>query len=243
MITALLVSVNYSDYLEVALSYNTKQFDKIIVLTIESDKACQEVCSKHSNVKCLVYSDEILKKNGAKFNKGAIMNKGLEYLNSIKYSDWLVLTDSDIIFPENFKDLLLSKNKDLNILFSMKRKCCVDSKTLKEYSETKNDTLLEIVRGDMDFIGFCQIFIYQPDKIKFYEEYNADVYDLLFLIDFNKNMQTFYSKKPTYQEIFPLLAKEVRGSPNFILFPNNNFVIHLGEIKKNWRGRITEKFI
>ena len=38
MITALLVSVNYSDYLEVALPYNTKQFDEIIVLTIESDK-------------------------------------------------------------------------------------------------------------------------------------------------------------------------------------------------------------
>ena len=69
MITALLVSVNYSDHLEIALPFNTLQFDEIIVLTIESDKECQDLCSKYSNVKCLVFSDEILKKNGKKLIK------------------------------------------------------------------------------------------------------------------------------------------------------------------------------
>lgn len=48
MITALLVSVNYSDYLEVALPYNTKQFDEIIVLTIKSDYKA----NKPKRIKC-----------------------------------------------------------------------------------------------------------------------------------------------------------------------------------------------
>jgi len=60
MITALLVSVNYADYLEAVLPHNALQFDKIIVLTIESDKACQDLCSKYSNVKCLVFRDGVL---------------------------------------------------------------------------------------------------------------------------------------------------------------------------------------
>ena len=116
MITALLVSVNYSDYLEVALPYNVLQFDQIIILTIESDNGCQEVCSKHSNVKCLAFPDNLIKKNGLNFNRGALFNEGFKYLNETGYSDWLVMTDADIIFPENFNKLMLSKKKDPTIL-------------------------------------------------------------------------------------------------------------------------------
>ena len=130
--------IDYSDYLKVALPHNTLQFDQIIVITTESDKECQDICSEYSNVKCIVVPDEASRTPTNTFSKGALTNKGFEYLNEIGYSDWLVSTDADIIFPKNFKDLLLSREKDPNILYGMKRRFCSTLKRFNEYLNTKN---------------------------------------------------------------------------------------------------------
>ena len=242
MLTALLVSVNYSDYLEVALPYNTKQFDEIIVLTIESDKECQDLCSKYSNVKCLAFPDNILKKNGKTFNKGALINKGFEYLNEINYSDWLVMTDSDIVFPENFKELMSSKEKDPNILYGMNRKHCDRLAQFKRYVRTKQDTLL-VVSCEIPFIGFCQIFVYKVNELSFTEDWDGDCNDIIFLTHFSEEFKTFMdsntktTKFPKYG-IKPALLKD----SNFINLSRTDFVIHLGKPKKNWKGRTTEPF-
>jgi len=223
MITALLVSVNYSDYLEVTLPYNTKQFDQIIVLTIESDKACQDLCSKYSNVKCLVFPDGILKKNRKTFNKGAIINKGFEHLNETGYSDWLVMTDADIIFPENFKELMHSKEKDPNILYGMKRRHCFTQSVLNEYLKSLDANLLTVnargIYNNMIGIGFCQIFMYEANKFTLVESTNANTSDIRFVNDY---FGSFYNVKSLKDDIF---------------------VIHLGETCKNWRGRTTKPFV
>ena len=221
MITALLVSVNYSDYLEVALPYNTKQFDQIIVLTIESDKACQEVCSKHSNVKCLVFPDEILKKNGLNFNRGALFNEGFKYLNEIGYSDWLVMTDADIIFPENFKELILSKKKDPNILYGMGRKTCNSSTDIENQIR-----LIDNTNKREAFFGFCQIFTYITNKYE-YEEYNVVRGDVIFLSQFSEELRKLPIPERWRQKTF-------KNIPNFITLPTN--VIHLGASGVNWTG-------
>lgn len=234
MITALLVSVNYSDYLEITLQYNTKQFDQIIVLTIESDKACQEVCNKYLNVKCLVFPDRILKKNGKQFNKGAILNSGLRYLDRGNYSDWLVLTDSDIIFPENFKEFMTSKEKDPNVLYGMKRKHCFTLKNLNLYIKTKNVKLLREF-NELKFIGCCQIFLYQVGKFSFVENCNAERYDMIFLRDFYKKIKQYNRDSKT-----KILIED---DSVFQELSEGQFVIHLGEHAKNWEGRVTEKFI
>ena len=239
MITALLVSVNYSDYLEVALPYNTKQFDEIIVLTIESDKACQDLCSKYANVKCLVFPDGILKKNGKTFNKGALINKGFEYLNEINYSDWLVITDSDIVFSENFKELMAGKEKDPNILYGMSRRHCHHLNTFNTYMNTKQDTLLITPRKvDMLFIGFCQIFMYKANKFSFVEDCDAERGDLIFLTHFSKEFKKFMDSEKWARGFVRELIKD----PKFINLSERDFVIHLGEPKKNWKGRTTNPF-
>ena len=245
MITALLVSVNYSDYLEVALPYNTKQFDEIIVLTIESDKECQDLCRKYSNVKCLVFPDEILKKNGKTFNKGALLNKGFEYLNEINYSDWLVLTDADTVFPENFKELLLSKEKDPNILYGMNRKHCCDVNKFNAYMNTKEPTLLTVKR-EMPYMGFCQIFIYKANKVSFVEDCDADNSDFRFLTHFSKQFKTFMDSKINLREFnrssLTRITQYLKNVSDFIYLSRTDFVIHLGEPTQNWKGRITTPF-
>ena len=238
MITALLVSVNYSDYLEVALPYNTKQLDQIIVLTIESDKACQDLCSKYSNVKCLVFPDGILKKNGKTFNKGAIINKGFEYLNEIGYQDWLVMTDSDIIFPENFKELLLSKDKDPNVLYGMNRRYCNKRSEFIQYLRSGDVNYLGGDDCPIPFIGFCQIFIYKVDKFNYVEDYNAESCDIFFLAHFSEKF-----KKHIGAPGPKMFKKTLLNDPVFINLSPEDFVIHLGRSKENWKGRKTEPFV
>ena len=221
MITALLVLVNYSDYLEVVLLCNAFQFDQIIVLTIESDKECQDLCSKYSNVKCLAFPDETLKKNRKEFNKGAIINKGFQYLNEIGYQDWLVTTDSDIIFPENFKELMHGKDKDPNVIYGMRRKNCLTKSVLNEYLNSRDSNLLtgNGRRYNPLGIGFCQIFIYKTNKFAFIENRNAEHSDIEFV-------KTYFGS-----------MREVKN------LENSSFVIHLGESCRNWRGRQTELFV
>ena len=240
MITALLVSVNYSDYLEVALPYNTKQFDEIIVLTIESDKECQDLCSKYSNVKCLVFPDEILKKNGKTFNKGAIINKGFEHLNEIGYSDWLVMTDSDIVFPENFKELMTSKEKDPNILYGMKRRHSFYLKQFKRYMRNKNMQPKE--RFNDCFMGYCQIFIYKDNKLKYDENCNAEDSDIIFLTNFSEEFKRHMSNR-SVEENGERPHDKIINIDNFVLLSEDDFVIHLGEPFKNWKGRTTPHFV
>jgi len=228
MITALLVSVNYSDCLKVALPYNVLQFDQIIILTIESDKACQEVCSKHSNVKCLVFPDNLIKKNGRQFNKGALINKGFEYLNEIGYSDWLVMTDSDIVFPENFKELILSKEKDPNILYGMGRKTCNSSTDIENQIR-----LIDNTNTKEAFFGFCQIFMYKTNEFK-YEEHNVVRGDVIFLSQFSEELRKLPIPERWRQKTF-------KNIPNFITLPIN--VIHLGESGVNWTGRKSQTFV
>jgi hypothetical protein len=242
MITALLVSVNYSDYLEIALPYNTKQFDQIIVLTVESDKACQDLCNKYSNVKCLVFPDRILKKNGKQFNKGAILNAGFRYLNERNYSDWLVLTDSDIIFPENFKDFFLSKEKNKDIMYGMDRKHCFDKQTLNTYMKTKNDELLKTLREWGPCIGCCQIFFYTANKFSYSENNDAQLSDLHFLMDFLKIKTVVDS--PLTQTLFNKVIRPiVMNNPNVnSQLLKELFLIHLGDRGKNWKGRVTNLF-
>lgn len=238
MITALFVSVNYSDYLEVALPYNTLQFDQIIVLTIESDKACQDLCSKYSNVKCLVFPDEILKKNGTRFNKGAIINKGFQYLNETGYQDWLVMTDSDIVFPESFKELLLSKEKDPKVLYGMNRRYCNKRSEFIQYLHSGDVNYLGDAGCKIPFMGFCQIFIYKVDKFNYVEKYDAEMCDILFLTNFSEKF-----KKHIGAPGPKMFKKTLLNDPVFINLSPEDFVIHLGRSKENWKGRNTEPFV
>ena len=59
---AALVSINYSDFLELVLPFNTKIFDTIYVITTKEDKKCIDICSKYNNIKCFIVENNILKK-------------------------------------------------------------------------------------------------------------------------------------------------------------------------------------
>ena len=224
MITALLTSVNYNDFLEFLLPKNLNQFDEIIVLTVESDTECKRICDRYERVRCLVFEDSVLKKHGKNFNKGALYNKGLEYLDSINYNEWLVFTDADILFPDTFKEMVTKLEKKKRVLYTLDRYDCETYKIYKEYIKTKDISLLG-EKYYCPYAGYCQLFIYEPTKMPVVESGEADVYDWQHLRRFGRP-RLRYRKN---QEVFKFLSKD-------------EFVLHLGIHLLNINGRITGEY-
>lgn len=232
MVTGILVSVNYSDFLAFVLPRNISQFDKIIVLTIKSDKECQKICKKYKNVLCLVFEDEIIKKNNKSFNKGALLNKALEYLDSINYSSWLVFTDSDILFPSTFKKMVDDLPITPNVLFSLDR---YDFETYSQYSEFEKTSDLSLLGNKYycSFAGYCQVFLYRKNQYYLTEYADACDVDWIFLKKFGR---TRLSKRK-------VLCSSANPEPHpFKYISDTEYVIHLGVEGENHFGRKTVTF-
>lgn len=167
---SLLVSVNYSDYLRCVLQYNTKVFEEIVVVTIDSDKKCQQLCEQYNNVTCVVTRDDLLKKNNAIFNKGALLNVGMDYLVTSKYTGYLCLTDSDIIFWgidkfEMYRDKLTTMGHDCKkLLHGVARYIIEYENQFKRWSEKPHLNYKFIKRlqpgKERTLLGYAQLFYF-----------------------------------------------------------------------------------
>jgi hypothetical protein len=100
IIEAVIVSVNYGDFLEESIKENQRQLDRIVVVTSPHDKHTQSVCNKFGVD--FVISEEH-KSDGDAFNKGRLINLGLSHL---KNTDWLLHIYADVVLPHNFRHML-----------------------------------------------------------------------------------------------------------------------------------------
>ena len=107
-VIAVLISVDYSDLLRLALPFNSKIFDDIYVATTKEDRECIDICSNYNNVHAFILDDSVFHKNGAIFNKGAAYNVLFEHLIVKQFNEWVCVCDADIIFPPNLKDLAIN---------------------------------------------------------------------------------------------------------------------------------------
>jgi hypothetical protein len=99
-IIMVMVCCGYSDKLEETLLYNKNETDGIVVVTEESDTKTQDICKDHG---VLTHISNKKNLNGAYFNKGAMLNEGIQ-IAKIRYgTDWVLLSDADIILPPGFK--------------------------------------------------------------------------------------------------------------------------------------------
>jgi hypothetical protein len=147
---AIIVSVNYSDFLSVTLEKNHKHFGNIIIVTDTKDDKTEKVSNKYNNI-TLIKTD-IFYQNGAKFNKGAAINVGL--INS-KYKDWVLLLDADIVLPENFREKL---ELDKECSYGARR---YDVQTREQWNKIQNNNFdgTTLFRGIG--YGFFFLFNYQ----------------------------------------------------------------------------------
>jgi FkbM family methyltransferase len=150
-IEVVIVCKDYSDYLEITLPINKIHFDNIVVVTSEDDLSTINLC-KNLDVNCLIYPD--FYKNNAKFNKGGAINFAI---HNLKFKDWVVSLDSDIIMPNNFRELFDIDTRDINKFYGSYRRFIP---SLKDYEYLKNGTKdkneFEAIEGSG--CGFWQCF-------------------------------------------------------------------------------------
>ena len=177
----IIVSVNYNDYLLVSLSHNIKIFENITVVTSSDDLMCQKICEKFG-VNCII--TDVMYENGAKFNKGKAINKGIE---SIIEPDFILLLDADIIVNDKIK---LENIIDDNFYIS-DRWLCKDYNSYKRFKDgeitIENIGKCENNKG----LGFFQLFNINNnviDKNKVFPENSNDAAwsDLMFRDKFTK---------------------------------------------------------
>jgi len=94
-----MVCVSYSDYLEIALPWNIKHWNKTVVVTSPEDSQTAEV-AKQCGAQVVTSSN--YRTRNASFNKGSMLNAGVAALD---YDDWVMFTDADILFPPNFREI------------------------------------------------------------------------------------------------------------------------------------------
>lgn len=92
---AILVCVDYSDYLSVTLPYNRHHFSEVMVVTSTVDEQTVEV-AKANNAK--VFRTASFYTDGARFNKFRALEEGLDVFGR---HGWLCIMDADILWPKH----------------------------------------------------------------------------------------------------------------------------------------------
>jgi hypothetical protein len=218
MINFLCVCVNYADYLATTLKYNINIFDKIYIVTSESDNETKDLVSayqkEHSSIN-LIQTD-IFFNNGCSLNKGAGLNLGLQ---SIEDKDWILIGDADCIYPSHLQSLL--PDLDKNCIYGMKRVVVHSQTSLNDLMDKKYEPQPRLEKAMHYTPGYCQLFNFQSEHLQ--------------------NKQLTYPEYPTAQRVDRLFAKY-----NFpyqcrkVMY--DQFVIHLGPTTINWAGRKSDKW-
>ena len=94
---AIIVCVEYWDYLSVCLPYNLHHFDDVLVVTSHLDVQTQEICRQ---LEIDTFVTDAFYRNGAMFNKWLALEEGLDHFGR---HDWICILDADIAIPQSIE--------------------------------------------------------------------------------------------------------------------------------------------
>jgi hypothetical protein len=117
-VEAVVVCVNYSDFLAYTLPANRSQFNNMVVVTDTSDMDTVSVCNKY-NVRCI--QTDAFYANGNKFNKAAGINVGLQ---ALRRNEWVVHLDADILLPPLTRYILDKTPLNKSKIYGIDRLMC-----------------------------------------------------------------------------------------------------------------------
>jgi hypothetical protein len=180
-IEAIIVCKNYSDYLEITLPLNQSHFDNIVIVTSVDDEETKNLCKK-LDINFIVYND--FNKNGAKFNFGGARSFGLQ---NLKYNDWVIILDGDIIMPQNFREIFNIDNLDIEKFYGSYRRFIPSYNDYKDLlNNIKSKEIFEAIEGSG--CGFWQCFNLNSSVAKHYginnlyhDSYSAEQVDIDFM--------------------------------------------------------------
>lgn len=194
------VSVGYSDFLAHTLPYNKQHFDKMVIVTTSADKETQKL-AEFWHVQCVI--TDACYENGASFNKGKMINKGLEALDK---TGWVVHKDADIFLPPKFRLIMEQLQLGEEGIYGVDRLMCDDfvawmSFLRKPQVQNENDIYVHfkpfpagtrIAKMQSEYggwipIGFFQMWHAGKSPRTYPEEHtNAGRSDMLFALTFSR---------------------------------------------------------
>ena len=162
-IQVVVICVNYSDFLRITYQQNIRFFNRnnYYIITAKDDQETVDLCIE-LNIRYETYDDFYI--NSSKLNKSGAINKIQKRLHNDFPKDWILLLDADIILPNNFDELFLSRCINNKCLYSFKRK---DYEEQNDFLNSKN--LVDYT--GINFMGFMQLY---HNKTKFYPEFSND---------------------------------------------------------------------
>jgi hypothetical protein len=128
-IEAVVVCVNYADFLAYTLPANKSQFNNMVIVTDTKDNATVAVCNKN-NVRCV--QTDAFYANGNQFNKAAGINVGL---NALQKNGWVVHLDADILLPPLTRYILDKTPLNKSKIYGIDRLMCNSYDDWMEYVE------------------------------------------------------------------------------------------------------------
>ena len=164
-IDAIVVSVDYNDFLEITLQNNIN-FVNVTVVTSTKDVVCQEICKKYE-VNCVI--TDRMYENDAIFNKGKAINEGIK---SLKNPEWILLLDADIYLPSDFSEVLKQTEIPTQNLIVCKRLILDNYELFLDFLNNKDVGRLERAKG----FGYFQMFNIKkfPKNSKIFPENSED---------------------------------------------------------------------
>jgi hypothetical protein len=146
-IDAVIVSVDYNDFLSITLEKITSMMN-VTVVTSSNDIICQSICEKYG-ANCIV--TDRMYENGNVFNKGKAINEGLK---SIKNPDWILILDADIYLKDDMLSVIKKSNADINSLLICKRLIIKNEEDFIKWKNGEDLGRIERAKG----FGYFQLF-------------------------------------------------------------------------------------
>jgi hypothetical protein len=143
---AIMVCVDYSDYLAITLPRNRHHFDEVMVVTSLADTKTRRICRDNN---ATTFCTESFWEDGADFNKWKALELGLDALGR---DGWICLMDADVIWPKTIPPV----DYQAGHLYTPRRRMMyevVDPLPL----ETEWDQF-PVHKNDAEFAGYSQIF-------------------------------------------------------------------------------------
>lgn len=115
VLEAVTVCIGYGDFLAQVAPHNMGVLDRWLIVTSPDDTETREVCRRFS-LPTLLTEDHV--RNDQPFNKGRIIERGLQHLSS---NGWRMHLDADIVLPSRTKNLLAAADIDQSKIYGCDR--------------------------------------------------------------------------------------------------------------------------
>lgn len=244
-IEAIIVCVNYSDFLEITLPKNINHFDHIIIITTPEDVNTINYIESLKSAKISLIKTNYFTFNRAKFNKGLAINLAYDHL---KYKDFICYLDSDIVLEEDFRTKFENQKPEIELFYGCPRRDFPTKQHWDDFISNKKQ-LNEFIKYRGSGYGFFAIHNY--NSTIFQNLLRNNLYKMPYPYWFLNGSESDWVFRNYWGErIFnPKLGK----FPECHLEPNNDYdtgkykelpfeCYHLGEVGKNHNNRVTEQF-